>query len=153
VHAPIAEAQIGLGKQAALHPRSEFEIAFERALLLDREISQAQARQRIGNQSLGLNRIVARFAYSVRSVIHPVQRGVNIVQQLDERSQRNGCIDSRNRGDRDFQALAPLFELFAKIGIADRRHFLGLRFRVSGGLGSRAIRFWHGISLRLLVRD
>ncbi len=67
----------------------------------------AEAKQRIGGKSLGLDRVMAGLAYSVRAVGNACQRRVHLVQQRLELSAVGHLLDGRGKSH------APLEQLLA----------------------------------------
>lgn len=145
VHPPVADVDVGLRQQSPLHARRKLEIPFECALLFAGQVIQAETREGIGKQAVLLDRIVADVAEPVAAAVHAAERPFDVVEKLEKRRGLGSIGGHGNRRDRNFQAVAPLFELLSEVGIADCVHGLSFHGRSSRQLGCHAIRFWHGI--------
>ena len=102
--------RLTFGEQLALDARGELEILFERALLDRRQMIQAEARERVGHQAHGLDRVAARFTDAEGPQVHAPQRGVDLFEEarhVGRRGQRRG---------RRLQLLTPVEQLIAEDG-------------------------------------
>ncbi len=70
-HVPSIHAHVSFRKQTRLDLRSQFQIALQQALLFRRQAVEAETHQRIGNQFLVFNRIVAVLTDSECTLFDP----------------------------------------------------------------------------------
>lgn len=143
VDAPVLEADVAARQQATLDTRGEFEIALKGALLVTREMIEAERDERIGEQPVCFYRAVAGRADSVGAFVHAVERGIHFAEQIEKRSG-----GTRGRGGRDHcvQFIAAFFELLTNVGVAYSGHLSSLRHRGSHKASGDAIRFRHANS-------
>jgi len=75
---PPIEAGVGFWQQFALDTRCQLEILLERALLDGRQVIEAELRQGVRQQAVGLDGVVARRAETECASVHAPQRGVDV---------------------------------------------------------------------------
>jgi hypothetical protein len=80
-------------------------IAFEVPPLRGREMIESIIRQRIGQQARVLDRLIAGFAQTERAIVHPIECGINLLQQLNQSRAFSVGRDCR------FEFLAPVEQL------------------------------------------
>ena len=78
---PAVVREVAAGEKARLYARREFEVFFERALLRGCQAAEADGDERVGQESVGLDRALADFAKAVRVLVHARERGVNLFEQ------------------------------------------------------------------------
>src|ERR1700683_4540964 len=103
---------------------------------------QAEAYERVSEQTVFFHRVVACRANSIGPVIHSLQRGIHFAERIHKRSRRSF---RRCRRDRQAYFLAPFFKLLSNIRIGHSGHGSLLHFRRSRNFRRGAIRFGHGI--------
>jgi len=81
---PVAGHEVAGGQERALDPAGQLEVAFEVTPLVVGQVVEAVARQRVGDQSLGLDRFVARVAQAEATVVEAGERRVDLGEQALE---------------------------------------------------------------------
>jgi hypothetical protein len=63
---------------------SQLQVFGERLLLSCREIAETETHERVGQQSLRFDRVVADFAQPVRTVVHALECRINFLKQAPQ---------------------------------------------------------------------
>ncbi len=84
MNAPIAKPGVRLRQQPALHLRGELQVAFEGALLAARQVVETKPDQRIGDQPLLFDGIVAGVANSISSFVQSLDGGIHFLEKLNK---------------------------------------------------------------------
>jgi len=105
---PAVEADLGPRQQLTLDARREIEILLKSALLARCEVIETELRERIGQQPVWLDRIVARGAQTERAGVHAAESGVNGLEQTRH------FVGVDGRHGHGFELAAPLEKLIAK---------------------------------------
>ncbi len=108
---PPVDAGLAGRQQSALHARCEIEILFERPHLGGRQVVETHARERVGQQAVRLDRLVAGLAEAVGLGVHPTEGGVDFPQQSNNLSRLNP-----SRG-RLLQEASPAVQLVTQDGL------------------------------------
>src|SRR5712664_783824 len=106
----------GLRQESALVAGGQGKIALQGALFIARKMVETEPHQRIGQQALRFDSLVARLAESECSLIDTAQRGVHIRQQLRNRSIGGGRMQSL------VKALAALLQFGAQMRLFGSGH-------------------------------
>ncbi len=121
---PSVEAQIVLRKQRELDLGCQLQILLEGTPLVKSEVIEAILDQRIGQEPLRLDRVVAGFAQTIGPVLRSVERRVDVLEQLDQ------VLRLAEPGDGVLKFLSPIKQLFPNCGINESGH--GFHHRTAG---------------------
>ena len=112
---PAVVREVAAGEKARLYARREFEVFFEGALLRGRQTPQTDRDERVGHESLGLDRALADFAQAERVLVHARERGVNLFEQ---RAQLRGVV----MFDEVLKPVSAFEQLVSKRGVNNGSH-------------------------------
>src|SRR3989442_496470 len=94
----------------------EIEVALERLALRPRQVIEAVLHQRVGHETVGLDRLVAGVTDAESTLVHARQGGVHLVQQAAD------LFIAGNRACGALELLAPFRELVAQEGFNRAGH-------------------------------
>src|SRR5216684_1682353 len=114
--APAWRCQTKLRQESALDARGQGKVTLQGSLLGTRKMVEAEPHQRIGQQALRFDGIVALLTEPECSLIDTVQRRIHSHQQLRKRSISGGRMQSL------VKALAALFQFGAQIRLFGSGH-------------------------------
>jgi hypothetical protein len=80
VDLPAGGGEIGFGQEGALNAGGQGKIAFEGALLGAGQMVEAETRERVGEQALRLNAVVADFANAEGALLDATEGGVDLLE-------------------------------------------------------------------------
>ena len=115
-HVPAGWRQTGFRQESPLDACGQGKITFQGALFGARKMVQTETHQRIGQQALRFNGVVALLAEPKCSLIDAAQRGVHGRQQLRKRSIGGWRVQSL------VKSLAALFQFGAQIRLFGSGH-------------------------------
>jgi hypothetical protein len=113
---PAVVPRLAARQKPRLNLRGQLQILFERALLRGREAAEADADERVGEQALRLDGVVADLAEAVGPVLHPPERRVHLVEQTPQ------VRGVRRLVDHDLKPVAAVEQLLAQRHVDYGRH-------------------------------
>jgi len=128
-YCPTVRDQLSFGKESLLNLKGQIQIALQSALLGRRQMVDTVPTERIDQQSIILNRIMASFADAEGAGLHSLQCGVHFTEQLPN------TIRMGNGADGSMKPFSSGQKLLAQGGISDGVDSLArLYFKLIHGL-------------------